>query len=269
MPQCQSKFQNSIQQADEEEAPTVVTYLGVAHAVSDNLRATKLSSLLQTHHRQQRSTTKILNHHDHDCTLRDLEDRGARHVLMALRHPLARISSSISQRLKRQVLNKKANTLFVEQFGKENHNREGGAEAFVGVLLNQADPLHKAALSATVGPRKQNHMVPVSELYFSNLLGLVEVEFLCIDTLDNDYATAFQLWFATTVKADDNGSPVKIPLNDKRKYVSNISSGNATTVFLRFSKESVDWIQQTYAKDFALYKKHCPEGYLNKYTRTE
>lgn len=113
MPQCQAKFQNSIQQADEEEAPTVVTYLGVVHAVSDNFRA-KLSLLLQTHHRKQRSTTKILNHHDHNCTLRDLEDRGARHVLMALRHPLARISSSISQRLERQVLNKKANTLFVK-----------------------------------------------------------------------------------------------------------------------------------------------------------
>lgn len=140
----------------------------------------------------------------------------------------------------------------------------------MGALQNQADPLHKAALSATVGPRKQNHMVPVSELYFANLLGLAEVEFLCIDTLDDDYAAAFQLWFPTTVKADDNDSPVKSPLNDKRKYVSNISSGNATTVYLRFSKESVDWIQQTYAKDFALYKKHCPEGYLNKkYTRTE
>ena len=86
--------------------------------------------------------------------------------------------------------------------------------------------------------------------------------------LDDDYAAAFQRWFPTTVEADDSGSPVQSQLNDKRKHVSKISSGNATTVFSRFSKESVDWIEQTYAKDIALYKKHCPEGY-RKYTRTE
>ena len=266
-PHCQAKFHNSIQQGDEEETPTVVTYLAVARAASEDLHA-KLSSSSQQLQGEQRRTTTILNHHDHDCTLRDLEERGARRVLVAVRHPLARISSGISRRLERKVLKKKANAVFVEHFGTKKHNGGGGAEAFVGALRNQTDPLHEAALNATVGPRRQNYMVPVSEFYLANSLGLAEVKFLCIDTLDHDYAAAFQRWFPTNVNADDTGSPVKSPRNDKRKHVSKISSGNATTVFLRFSKESVDWIEQTYAKDIALYQKHCPEGYL-KYTRTQ
>ncbi len=259
MPQCQAKFKNST------EPSTVITYLAVARAASESLHA-KLASSNEALHRKHRSTTKILNHHDHDCTLRDLEKRGARRVFVALRHPLERISSGISRRLEGNNLKKKANALFFEKFGKKNHNGKGGAEAFVGALRNQTDPLHWDARSATVGPRKQNYMIPISEFYLANSLGLAEVGFLCIDTLDDDYAAVSQRWFPSTTKADDN-DPLKSTHNDEHRHVSKISSG-ANTVFSRFSKESVDWIEQTYAQDIALFKKHCPEGY-RKYSKTE
>ena len=110
-------------------------------------------------------------------------------------------------------------------------------------------------------------MMPVSEFYLANSLDLAEVEFLCIDTLDDDYAAAFQRWFPTTVKAHDNDSIVNKTHIEKGTHKSKISSG-PETVFSRFSKESVDWIEQTYAKDVALFKKHCPEGY-HKYNRTK
>ena len=130
------------------------------------------------------------------------------------------------------MLGKKANALFVEKFGNKNHNGEGSAEAFVGALRNETDPLHEAALSATVGPRRQSYMLPVSEFYLADSLGLAEVEFLCIDTLDDDYAAAFQRWFPTTVEGDDSGSPVQSQLNDKRKHVSLATSAEAAKVQL-------------------------------------
>ena len=42
---------------------------------------------------------------------------------------------------------------------------------------------------------------------------------------------------------------------------SKVSSANTTTLFSRFSKQNIDWVEQTYADDVALYKKHCPDGF--------
>lgn len=47
------------------------------------------------------STTlsEYFTHHNHDCSVKDLERLGARRIVIALRHPLARISSGFSRRI--------------------------------------------------------------------------------------------------------------------------------------------------------------------------
>lgn len=49
--------------------------------------------------------------------------------------------------------------------------------------------------------------------------------------------------------------------NRKPKCRVRRPSANTTTLFSRFSKQNIDWVEQTYADDVALYKKHCPDGF--------
>ncbi len=92
-------------------------------------------------------------------------------------------------------------------------------------------------------------MLPITQFYLDNSLGLADVTFLCLETLDDDYEAAFQRW----------GTELKKKLQTEN--TSKVSSGNSTSVLLRFSPETVHWVAQTYAADIALYKKHCPEGF--------
>jgi hypothetical protein len=185
----------------------------------------------------------VFGYHDHDCTLRAMEKRGARRILVTLRHPLARISSGIARRLEWKGGKRPAIILFLEYF------KEGGAEAYVKALRDELDPFHDVAMELTVGERRQAFMLPITQFYLDNSLGLAGVTFLCVETLEDDYKAAFQRWGA---------EPKKL----QRKHTSNVSSGNSTSVLLRFSPESIQWVAQTYAADIALYKKHCPaEGY--------
>mmetsp|Transcript_39801 Transcript_39801/g.40293 ORF Transcript_39801/g.40293 Transcript_39801/m.40293 type:complete len:215 (-) Transcript_39801:340-984(-) len=193
--------------------------------------------------------TEVFMHHNHDCTLRDMEEMGARRILVTLRHPIERISSGISRRQEGHMTEKTPNALFLKYFGQ----KDVGPEEFVRALRNETDPLHEAALRITLGPNRQPFMLPVSEFYLANSLGLAEVEFLCLDTLDGDFEAAFQRWFPTTAAVLEDEHP--------HNHKSKISSGNTSTIFSRFSKESLAWFDKTYAKDIALVKKHCPEGY--------
>jgi hypothetical protein len=185
----------------------------------------------------------VFGYHDHDCTLRDMEKRGARRILVTLRHPLARISSGVARRLEGKGGTKRTSKrLFLEYFN------EGGAEAYIKALRDELDPFHDVAMEVTVGGGKQDFMVPITEFYLDNSLGLAGVTFLCLETLEDDYEAAFQRW---------GTEPKKL----QKKHTSNVSSGNSTSVLLRFSPESIQWVAQTYAADIALYKKHCPEGF--------
>jgi hypothetical protein len=201
-----------------------VTYLAIARAGSTTLGT-------------------VFRYHDHDCTLRDMEERGARRILVTLRHPLARISSGVARRLEGKASKKTANRIFFENF------KEGGVEAYITALRNELDPFHDVAMKATVGERRQSYMLPITQFYLDNSLGLAGVTFLCLETLDDDYEAAFQRW----------GTEPKKKLQTEN--TSKVSSRNSTSVLLRFSPESIQWVAQTYAADIALYKKHCPEGF--------
>jgi limonene-1,2-epoxide hydrolase len=171
-----------------------------------------------------------------------MEKRGARRVLVTLRHPLARISSGAARRLEGHAGKKTANGLFLECFN------EGGAEACVKALRDELDPFHDVAMEATVGERRQACVLPITQFYLDNSLGLAGVTFLCLETLEDDCEAAFQRW---------GTEPKKL----QTKHASKTSSGNSTNVLLSFSPESIQWVAQTHAADVALCKKHCPEGH--------
>ncbi len=244
----------------------------------------------------------IFSHHQHDCALRDFEEsikdigighqqhnskiKNFRlHIIVSLRHPLARISSGISRRMEGKVTKKKSNALIVDNFVKKGSDSDGDtvhvAEKFVHALRNESDPLHDIALEATLGHDRQNYMTPVSEFYLADSTYYdslptstsasasasasainvnTKVKFVCIDTLDDDYDAALQGWFPTSFSATAR--------ERASQTESKISSGNFHTVLSRFSKDSIDWVERTYAKDVALYKEYCPEGY-RKYTESK
>ena len=191
------------------------------------------------------------DHHDHDCTLKDMEQRGFRYVLLPLRHPLARISSGLSRRFEGKTLGfsgKESNRIIYEMF----QNRTNGADDFLTSLRSETDPHHEAVISSILGPKNQNYMLPITHFYLKNYTGHVNVAFLCIETLLDDYHAAFRRWGIEPPKA--------LPETSIRNK-SKVSSGNTTTLMTRFSKQNIDWVEQTYSNDVALYKKHCPDGF--------
>jgi len=95
-------------------------------------------------------------------------------------------------------------------------------------------------------------MLPITHFYLKNYTGHVNVAFLCIETLLDDYHAAFRHWGI---------EPPKILSETSIRHKSKVSSGNTTTLMNRFSKQNIDWVIQTYSNDVALYKKHCPDGF--------
>ena len=108
---------------------------------------------------------------------------------------------------------------------------------------------HGTALEVTVGARKQNYMLPVTEYYLEGALGRAELAFLCMETFVDGYKDAFLRWWGW------------VPPDDLHHHISKKSSHESAFVLSQFSKESLAWIEETYAEDIALYKKHCPEGF--------
>lgn len=262
-PECNVKSRISPSSQSSTDTDTnayayTYTYLAVARAALGTL-ATKVKQLPKAQNSLGNGNVIILGHHSHDCKLRDFEEVGGHHlrivVTLSLRHPLARISSGISRRMKfADNTRRDHNALLVEHFVSKDHGTSS-AEAFLAALRNESDPLHTIALNATVGPKRQSHMLPITEFYLAGSLHTAEVDFLCIDTLDEDFARVFHRWFGY------------VDLAYERVHVSTVSSG-VSTVTSRFSPESVEWVERTYAKDIALYQYHCPEGYRNFYGDT-
>lgn len=81
-----------------------VTNLAIARTGSESLRDALV-------HNSQPA------HHNHDCTLRRVADKGAARVVVSVRHPLARIVSGYQRRVEGNSLAKGANQDFVEYFG--------------------------------------------------------------------------------------------------------------------------------------------------------
>ena len=231
----------------KESADPVVTYVCVARTGSGTLKWVMDSA--------KKTRNNVIVHHNHDCTLRDLEERGADRIMVTLRHPAARISSGVSRRIAGKPHpagskeSKWANQLFSEAFVGQGRGGKTVAEAYVSALRNVTDPLHGTALEVTVGPRKQNYMVPVMEYYLEGPLGRAEVTFLCMETFVDGYKDAFLRWWGW------------VPPDGLHRHISKKSSHESAFVLSQFSKESLAWIEETYAEDIALYKKHCPEGF--------
>jgi len=271
---------------------SVVSYLAVARAGSTTL-CVKIAATERKRRRNYHNDTGmvIYNHHDHVCTLQDFErvikesSNGAAsasnvdlRIFISLRHPLARISSGVSRRMENKLKSAKKNALFFTYFVNDGTNKKENntnvddvhvAEKYVRALRDESDPLHYLALHVTFDPKGQEFFKPISEFYLANSTysrGITdetrterktEVEFLCIDTLDDGYDSAWQRWVPT--------QNLSVKKKQAKSTKSNISSGSYNNVLSRFSKESVDWVERIYARDVALFKEHCPERY-HEYT---
>ena len=235
-----------------DQHPNSTTYLAVARVASETLYL----ALAKEKGRGGKSEKIWYQQHDHGCTLRDMEERGARRVLVALRYPLARILSGINRRLEGNAIWKPSNALFYETFGGHEEDTKA-AESYFAAFRNESDPLHGLAYNITVCPYCMNFILPYS-FYLEGSLGLADVAFLCMETLEEDFKAAILRWRGGGPEAKNFG---------KNHHASKHSSSNVSMLYSRFSEESIDWVERAYASDIALYRKHCPEGF-SKYDRT-
>lgn len=169
-PKC--RIRRPVENGERKEPSQSVTYIAIARAGSTTLR-------------------EGFSHHDHDCTVQSMEQRGFRYVLIPLRHPLARISSGLSRRFEgKWKMQKETNGIIHNIF----HNSTNGEDAFLTSLRSETDPYHKDVIRSILGPKNQNYMVPITHFYLKNYTGVANVAFLCIETLLDDYPAAFRRW---------------------------------------------------------------------------
>ena len=185
--------------------------------------------------------------HDHTCTLQTLEERGATKVLVALRHPIARISSGIARRFDRQNHKKQRNQIFLKHFSTP--------EDYISALRDEKNEKHSVAIECTMLEKGQNYMTPLTEFYLQDSLGIADIAYLCINSLIDDAIKAFDRW---------NIIPRKSLIDENSHTSLTFSSSNLTNVYSRFSPESISWLEKTYAADIELFERYC--GPTIKYT---
>lgn len=173
--------------------------------------------------------------HNHDCTVADLERKGARFVYVALRHPVERIASGVKRRLEMHQ-NDQPNQLFVDTF----HGADA-MNSYIRAIQDHTHPQHAAALQCTLGRMRQAYMLPVSEFYLAGSMNRANILFVCTDTLITDFNAQAARW----------DLPLKVVPNTSlihhKSYARLNDLGHAQRA----------WIHRTYHRDVALWHTHC------------
>ena len=204
-------------------ASSAVSFVAVARAGSDFVQETLKAS----------DPSMGFVHHCHDCRLADLEQLGARKVVLVLREPASRIFSGLHRRAEAHGGNKEANIQFMRHF-----HGPGMANDYIDALRNQSHPLHSAAMAVTVGPRRQSYMLPVNEFYLAGSAGQATIKFLCLTSLTASLSDALTGW------------GLKPPQPAENRHAS-------TVALQPFTPANVRWIRDTYRADSELYEREC------------
>lgn len=157
--------------------------------------------------------------HNHHCNVKLLLEAGAAHVIMGLRHPIARVVS-----------------------GNPTNN------SYISALRNASDPNHFRHMSETYRPYRLSSMLPM-QFYLQGLSKkqLELVRFICTCSLAEDMGRISQ----------ELDLDLDTSLKTHHKYPSGRDSDNPESQAFWLSQENRDWISQTYAKDVALYRHSC------------
>lgn len=195
-------------------------------------------------------------HHEHRYALQDVYEKGARRVLISIRHPVSRLVSDFQR----------------HGFGKMNHNPKLGNADFIAnfhdlntyfdALRLVDNPLHELALNVTYGYGVKNCMIPVAEYYLRDWKNTqeyqspewwakekgVEIRFICTATLAPDFGEVAEEWGMTQ-------------LMQVHAHSSKFDSENITLITSRpesrLSEANLAWYRNQYRNDFALYERHC------------
>jgi len=201
---------------------SATSYLAIARAGS----ATLMLALEQEH-----------AHHDHRCTAKDLQRRGARRLFLALRSPASRIFSGIRRRVEGHKSSKTTNTLFRAHF-----NGTDAANRYLDALRDERNALHAAAMESTFASHAQNFMLPVYDHYLAKAPASLHIIPLCVETLSEDLVRA--------------AASLVPPL--ERFVEPSAHVPHKSTIKLRpLSEQNRLWIQGTYAADAELHSTAC------------
>ena len=223
--------------------PPRVAYLAVARTGSESL-----AKALGDHHSKKAleesydGTAHVP--HSHDCTLRDVEIAGATHVLISLRHPADRLMSGVKRRLEGNCTKNPSNLDFRDAFGPFGAS---ALNTFVAALRDVAHPLHTRAINQSIGPMRQNFLLPVSEFYLAN--GRTDNRaahrgFVCTPTLSDSVQHVMQSWC----------------IRDAHVQGKDESAHRSHTMMEPLSAENRAWVEATWAADVALWRLHCGKG---------
>jgi len=174
--------------------------------------------------------------HNHDCILKDVLDSGAQHVVVSLRHPVARILSGVQRRFEGYKTKKHANLEIKRSFGNFNH--------FLDALRDAHDKKHKKAMKMTHCWNCQNFFLPVQEFHLREE-DRANVKFVCTCKLNSMMMKAAEQW--------GMGGKMKTSTKNGSKR----SSSSAEFQKQQVSEVNRKWIEDIYAADLALYKEHC------------
>ena len=238
-------------------APSL-TYLAVARTGSGSLHAALHDNFPERPHP-----------HDHSCSLGALEARGARRVVVSLRHPLERTSSGVQRRVE---LPTRKQSVFMEAFAGVADGRY--ADAYVGALRDTAHPKHADAHRLTYGEfgaaYRQTYMVPVVRYYLADGRGLAQLDFLCTAKLTAGFnALAARAGLPRRMNATPPPAPF-VPRRHRKRdrnpnapqpHVSAVASSEPAAVLARFAPENARWLAHTYRDDLLLFRKHCHDPY--------
>ena len=177
--------------------------------------------------------------HDHECTMRDLEEAGATHVMVTVRHPAERIYSGIKRILEGIKLDIWSGRIFFQAF-----KGPGAANDYITALRLPHDPRHMLAMGLTLGDQRKDSylkwMLPLYPFYLRGALRIAQLEYLCTDHLTADFNSVAERWQLNITLPEGAGEQHR-----SHSLVTPLDGANLA------------WLEAMYAADMKLWAEHC------------
>jgi hypothetical protein len=135
--------------------------------------------------------------HTHRCTLEDLENQGARRVVLAMRDPVARLVSGVHRQL--DLAAGGANSTSAHEFWRilarlGYNNAADASNTYLDALRSPQHPLHGTAREAAC---QGKFMRPLVAYYLRGARGLARVGVICTSSLEAGFNALARRWNMT------------------------------------------------------------------------
>lgn len=179
--------------------------------------------------------------HNHQCSAKMLLDAGVGNVIVALRHPVARMISAVSWRTENN--NHHYVYRMQDQVLAGSYN-----DTVLDMLKDKEHALHSQAMDLAYRPFSNGQFVPQSFYLDGIKKDDPRVNIVCTCTLSDDIAQVMKKLDIPFIlpQAKDIHSHQSASKSDDPKFQAEF-----------FSQDNIDWLKKIYAEDEALYMEYC------------